>query len=344
MVLNKSDKSKPSGRPKSETQETLDLRSLSLEWDANEEIRTRLREGGGLLVDCKGEDIQSILSNLAVLQPFITRMSLTTSRPLPLVETLRDEVEAIHLRNKRGSNPEDVPDVIAIGWKIRKMLTYVKMKEVVDEVNKKIAQRKAAREAAREAARKLGEEDWELSDLMHEEVSDSNAEAEDAGGEGDDNSSSEGSEDTSDDEVGEPKAKTEPGKHEVMVVGEEETMGDTGTPSNNTQKQVAAEPSQVEAKVVVAAESQNPEDTLKTALTEKTNEKVPGASMCSPMPEGDIAKTQQGTTPSAPKEQVQVDGEGKGGSFVGNKKVNYVFFIVYQFFICVAKFTLPIQR
>ena len=127
MVLNNA-KKKPSGRPKSEKQELLDLKNLSMEWDANEEIRNRLREGSGLLVDGKGEDIPSIVANLGVLQPFITRMSLTTTRPLPLVETLRDEVEAIYLRNKRGSNPEDVPDVIGIGWKIRKMLTYVKMK------------------------------------------------------------------------------------------------------------------------------------------------------------------------------------------------------------------------
>ena len=55
-------------------------------------------------------------------------MSLLDSRPLPAVDALRDEVEAVFLKNKRGETPEDKPDVIDIGWQIRKMLTFLKMK------------------------------------------------------------------------------------------------------------------------------------------------------------------------------------------------------------------------
>ena len=182
---------------------------------------------------------------------------------------------------------------------------------------------------------------------MQEDDSDSNSEDVDGQGDGgDDNESSEESDGESNDEVQETEAKTEPGKHEA--VGERGTMGDTGTPSNNVQKKVEAQV--LEAKVVVAAESQKPDDTPNTTVTAKTHEKldtkpVPGVSVCSPKPEHDIAKTQQGTTPSAPEEKGKADGQGKGCSFVSNKNENYVIiYILYQFFMCVAKFILPTQR
>lgn len=105
------------------------------EWDGCEDVRDRLRGGGGLLVDGKGEDIKVVLSNSSVLQPLVTRMSLCQSRPLPNVDALRDEVEQVYLKNKRGQTPEDQPDVIAISWKIRKLLTYLKMKVRRKEVS-----------------------------------------------------------------------------------------------------------------------------------------------------------------------------------------------------------------
>ena len=126
---------KPAGRPKASVSETLDIRNLATEWDANDDIRERLREGGSLLAGGTGEDIPTTVSNHDVLQPIIVRMSLTESRPLPAVDTLRDEVEAIYLKCKRGQNPEDVPDVIAISWKIRKLLGFLKMKVRRHEVS-----------------------------------------------------------------------------------------------------------------------------------------------------------------------------------------------------------------
>lgn len=120
------------GRPKKTSTETLDVKNIHLEWDGCEDIRDRLRNGGGLLVfagDKKvGDNIPSEVASASVLQPFITRMSLLDSRPLPAVDGLRDEVEAVFLKNKRGETPEDKPDVIEIGWQIRKMLTFLKMK------------------------------------------------------------------------------------------------------------------------------------------------------------------------------------------------------------------------
>ena len=94
-------------------------KTYTLEWDGCEDIRDRLRNGGDLLVfagDKKvGDNIPSEVANASVLQPFITRMSLLDSRPLPAVDALRDEVEAVFLKNKRGETPEDKPDVIDIG-------------------------------------------------------------------------------------------------------------------------------------------------------------------------------------------------------------------------------------
>ena len=126
------------GRPKKTSTETLDVKNIHLELDGSEDIRDRLRNGGDLLVIPQKEvvdNIPSVVANASVLQPFITRMSLLDSRPLPAVDGLRDEVEAIFLKNKRGETPEDRPDVINIGWQIRKMLTFLKMKVRRGEVS-----------------------------------------------------------------------------------------------------------------------------------------------------------------------------------------------------------------
>ena len=126
---------KPGGRPKQTITESIDLKNLHVEWDSIEEIRDRIRDGGDLLIPTKGESIPAILSNSSVLQPLITRMSLTQTKPLPIVEPLRDEVEAIYIKNKRGGNTESVPDVVAASWKIRKLLTFLKMKVRRQEVS-----------------------------------------------------------------------------------------------------------------------------------------------------------------------------------------------------------------
>ncbi|CAK9019974.1 Uncharacterized protein SCF082_LOCUS14736 [Durusdinium trenchii] len=96
-------------------------------------------------------------------------MSLTETKPLPVIDTLRDEVERIYVKNKRQNAPETAPDVVALSWRIRKLLGFLKMKcrrrevsgvaafqqlcmeldsslqETVDDVNRKIEERKEAR-------------------------------------------------------------------------------------------------------------------------------------------------------------------------------------------------------
>lgn len=126
---------KPAGRPKSVMTENLDIGGMHNEWDGCEAIRTRLRNGEDLLVGKINEDIPSLVANIEILQPLITRMSLTATRPLPAVDALRDEVEATYIANKRGQTPEDQPDVVATSWKIRKLLVFLKMKVRRHEVS-----------------------------------------------------------------------------------------------------------------------------------------------------------------------------------------------------------------
>eukprot|EP00913_Durusdinium_trenchii_P012714 g11940.t1 len=50
-----------------------------------------------------------------------------------LREAAERDVEAVYLKNKRGQTPEDQPNVIEISWKVRKLLTYLKMKDASHE-------------------------------------------------------------------------------------------------------------------------------------------------------------------------------------------------------------------
>lgn len=119
---------KPAGRPKLDKIEILDLTNVHMDWDGQPEIRDKLRSGSELISPKGGEDIPSCTGFAQVLQPLVTRMSLTESRPVPAIEGLRVEIEAVYYKNKRGGNPEDVPDVVGMAWRIRKLLGFIKMK------------------------------------------------------------------------------------------------------------------------------------------------------------------------------------------------------------------------
>ena len=93
---------KPAGRSKLAMSEHLEISSLHTELDSQEDIRGRLREGKGRMVEGRGENISAVVDNLSVLQPFITRMGLAETRPLPAVDGLRDQVEMVCSSNKRG--------------------------------------------------------------------------------------------------------------------------------------------------------------------------------------------------------------------------------------------------
>ena len=119
---------KPAGRPKNATTEVLDIAKIHQDWDGCVELRDRVMDGGNLLVEPHEDNIPSSVANFLALQPFITRMSLSSTRPLPAIETLREEVECFYLKCKRGGTSADFQDVVQIAWKVRKMLGFIKMK------------------------------------------------------------------------------------------------------------------------------------------------------------------------------------------------------------------------
>lgn len=131
MVL----QSKPAGRPKKTNPDPLDISQLHMDWDGNHVIRDRLREGQQMLVGTGAEDIPTVVSNVDILQPVITRMSLAPERPLPSVERLRDEIERLYMKNKRGNTPEEMPNIVDLTWRVRKLLVFIKMKVRRKEVS-----------------------------------------------------------------------------------------------------------------------------------------------------------------------------------------------------------------
>ena len=130
-----SSRKKPAGRPKNTTTEVLDIAKIHQDWDGCVELRDRVMDGGHLLVEPHEDNIPSSVANFLALQPFITRMSLSSTRPLPAIETLREEVECFYLKCKRGGTSADFPDVVQIAWKVRKMLGFIKMKARRREVS-----------------------------------------------------------------------------------------------------------------------------------------------------------------------------------------------------------------
>ena len=129
-------KQKPPGRPR-KIIESIDLTGLADSWDNNDEIRERLRGGGELVVSdaSKGESIAMCVKDQAVLMPLLAMMSLKETRPLPLIEPLRAEVERVYIKNKRGSDTELGATVVALAWHIRRLLGFIKMKVRRSEVS-----------------------------------------------------------------------------------------------------------------------------------------------------------------------------------------------------------------
>lgn len=57
------------------------------------------------------------------------------SKPVPPVNPLRDEIDKLMSKNKRGNTPEDAQDIIKASWSVRKMCGFVKMKARRKEVS-----------------------------------------------------------------------------------------------------------------------------------------------------------------------------------------------------------------
>ncbi|CAL1127306.1 unnamed protein product [Cladocopium goreaui] len=107
-----------------------DIKEVHKEWDNDDNIRNRLREGGtflepGTVVDA--ENIQNAVTNKNTLMPLLCRMSVLDRRPLPAVEDLRDEINETLTANKRVGQGE-VKMIMESASTLKKLCSFLKMK------------------------------------------------------------------------------------------------------------------------------------------------------------------------------------------------------------------------
>ena len=116
--------------------EELDVAGICDEWDANDDIRERMRQGHPFIhPEATKDDVQGCGLNSSILVPLLTRMATLDQKPLPGVEPLREELEKLWLKSKRVSTPEEVELIIKSSWRVKKLLGFVKMKVRREEVS-----------------------------------------------------------------------------------------------------------------------------------------------------------------------------------------------------------------
>ena len=109
--------------------EILDVAGLSAQWDECEDIRSRLREGESFIhPEGKACDVQGCCRNSSVLIPILTRMAALDGRPVPPVEPLRQQIDELMTKNKRGNAPEECDEIVKASWHVKKLCGFVKMK------------------------------------------------------------------------------------------------------------------------------------------------------------------------------------------------------------------------
>lgn len=115
--------------------EHLEVSGLCDEWDDCEDIRTRLRDGRGFFHAEGGDDVQGCCCNSSMLIPLLTRMATLENKDLPGVDDLRDEIEKLFVKNKRGTSAEDLELIVGASWRVKKLCGFVKMKTRREEVS-----------------------------------------------------------------------------------------------------------------------------------------------------------------------------------------------------------------
>ena len=109
--------------------------NLCCEWEADDEVRKRLREKGahGLLLGDKNQQTNKTCSdNSCVLVPVLARMAGTHGTPIPHIEPFRVEVQSL-MEQTQSTFDEAIVDDIA--WQGRKLASHVKMKVRRQEVS-----------------------------------------------------------------------------------------------------------------------------------------------------------------------------------------------------------------
>jgi len=105
------------------------VKDLAIEWDACEEVRDRLREGGPLLhpETGAGEDIKSCTLNKDLLAPMLLRMVKSPKKGHPPIDDLREEIATLMKKCKRVPEP-GFEDLQKLAWRLRHLVCFVKSK------------------------------------------------------------------------------------------------------------------------------------------------------------------------------------------------------------------------
>jgi hypothetical protein len=109
--------------------EILDVAGLCAQWDECEDIRSRLRDGESFIhPEGKNDDVQGCCRNASLLIPILTRMAALEGKPMPPVEPLREQIDELMTKNKRGNAPEECEEIVKASWRVKKLCGFVKMK------------------------------------------------------------------------------------------------------------------------------------------------------------------------------------------------------------------------
>lgn len=116
-------------KKKSSGNELMNVKNVAEEWDAYENVRARVREGGPLLhpESGEGEDIKTCVLNKEILTPMVLRMVHSPKKGHPPIDDLRDEVSKIFTMSKRVPLPS-FDDMQKLAWRIRHLVCFVKTK------------------------------------------------------------------------------------------------------------------------------------------------------------------------------------------------------------------------
>jgi len=107
----------------------LDIKGVHLEWDGDEKLRERMREGKPILMEGTNKvvDIQVCVSHQEYLIPLLARMAHLPNKLLPSVEDLRMEMVKFLEVNKRMVD-SDVKMVVDSAAHMKKLCGFVKTK------------------------------------------------------------------------------------------------------------------------------------------------------------------------------------------------------------------------
>ena len=114
----------------------LNIQDVHKTWDATVSIRTRIRDGGGVMHEKSGLSCDNYVCGLnsEIVLPILSGMSGSAERKLPSIADIRSEMAILYEINKR-TGPEIVDKIQAEAMHVRKLLSFIKAKVRRQEVS-----------------------------------------------------------------------------------------------------------------------------------------------------------------------------------------------------------------